>query len=248
METLERTSFIAPFSDANSTDKGHTKLETERDRLARIEREDEQRVAADAVDYRTEVAIKRGMAAESLLQRRTPQYRIPLDELADSAGKHECQKGFDTVEDVSLPYESTFSGNRKIPRIVHQTSRNRCLTTKVYGAAASWKLGHEWAYYFHDDDAIDRLFQQDWPEFPHLQMILSCIGNSGTLKADIWRYLILWEYGGVYADVDTKPKLFNFTSITPEDDGFFTVEMYHLLSQYFMALSPRHRKFTISHI
>jgi hypothetical protein len=254
MESLELSSFVAPFVDSSATSysnslwKDTNDLEHEAQRLRKIEREDERRVANDEVDYKTELEIKSAAGDSALddassLQRRSPERRIPLDDLTGSSLKHECDKHFRAVEDKPLPYEATFSGNRRIPRIIHQTSRSRCLTTRVYSVVEGWDLGDDWARYFHDDEAMDRLFQQDWPEFPHLRMLLKCIDSSGTLKADIWRYLVLWEYGGIYADVDTKPKKLDGTTITAEDDGFFTVEQYHLLSQYFMATSPRHRKF-----
>ena len=48
-------------------------------------------------------------------------------------------------------------------------------------------------------------------------------------------------YGGVYADIDSRPSLLTLDAITLNDpDAFFVVEQYHLLSQYFMAVSPRH--------
>ena len=180
-------------------------------------------------------------AGASSTQRRNPHHRIPLDKLVGD-DRQECKDEQVYVPDQHLLYEDLFSGNRKIPRIVHQTARSRCVTEKFYDVVQSWVLGDDWAHYFHSDDAIDRLFQQDWPEFPHLRTMLACIDGKGTLKADLWRYLVLWEYGGIYADVDTKPNKFNSTTISAEDDGFFVVEMFHVLSQYFMALSPRHRK------
>lgn len=175
---------------------------------------------------------------------RDEQRPIPLDKLLqDDGAQGECGEGLIRVKSKHLPYDELFSGNRKIPRIVHQTSRSICLTTAVAGVAVHWSsLGNDWAYYFHSDNAVDRLFAQNWPEFPHLSAVLACLDGKGTLKADLWRYLVLWEYGGVYADVDTKPNKFNSTTITADDDGFFIVEQYHLLSQYFMAMSPRHRK------
>ena len=181
----------------------------------------------------------------SVSQRVHQQRPIPLDNLLqdDHWEEAECGEGLLLMQCKHMPYEELFSGNRKIPRIVHQTSRSSCLTEAVAQIAVHWSsLGHDWAYYFHSDSAVDRLFAQDWPEFPHLSAVLACLNGKGTLKADLWRYLVLWEYGGVYADVDTKPNKFNGTTITAEDDGFFIVEQYHLLSQYFMAMSPRHRK------
>lgn len=173
--------------------------------------------------------------------RRDPHHRIPLDVLVGD-DKRNCTDDQLSVPDQHLPYEQLFSGNRRIPRIVHQTSKSRCVTTKLLDVIQNWYLGDDWAHYFHSDEAVDRLLQQDWPEFPHLPAVVACVEGKGTLKADLWRYLVLWEYGGVYADIDTKPNKLNATTITAEDDGFFLVEMYHLLSQYFMATSPRHRE------
>jgi hypothetical protein len=66
-----------------------------------------------------------------------------------------------------------------------------------------------------------------------------CI-DYGTIKADIWRYLVLWKYGGPYADLDSVPRNFTGDTIQPEDDSLFVVESYHLLSQYFMSSSSKH--------
>ena len=125
-------------------------------------------------------------AGASSTQRQNPNHRILLDELVGGDRK-ECRDDKQVyVPDKHLPYEDLFSGNRKIPRIVHQTARSRCVTKKFYDVAQSWVLGDDWAHYFHSDDAIDRLFQQDWPEFPHLRTVLACIDGKGTLKADLW--------------------------------------------------------------
>jgi mannosyltransferase OCH1-like enzyme len=63
----------------------------------------------------------------------------------------------------------------------------------------------------------------------------------GAAKADLWRLLILWEYGGVYTDIDNAPEpMFkNGTTISDDDDSFFVVERIGALSQYFMAASPK---------
>jgi mannosyltransferase OCH1-like enzyme len=65
---------------------------------------------------------------------------------------------------------------------------------------------------------------------------------SGAAKADLWRLLILWEYGGEYTDIDIAPgPVFkNGTAISDDDDSFFVIERIGTLSQYFMAASPKH--------
>ena len=45
------------------------------------------------------------------------------------------------------------------------------------------------------------------------------------MKADVWRYLIVWENGGIYADLDVKPEYkFNSSTIHDDDDSFFTID------------------------
>ncbi|KAL3901646.1 MAG: hypothetical protein SGARI_006040 [Bacillariaceae sp.] len=87
---------------------------------------------------------------------------------------------------------------------------------------------------------MNRVFHLDFPEFPHLGLITDHCMVSGTAKADLFRYIILYLYGGVYADLDSAPNAMTNSTIQDEDDGFFVVEQYHMLSQYFMAVSPRH--------
>jgi hypothetical protein len=60
------------------------------------------------------------------------------------------------------------------------------------------------------------------------------------MLSDLWRYLFLWEFGGVYADLDSATNQFNATTIAPDDDAFFIIERDGLLSQYFIAISPKH--------
>jgi mannosyltransferase OCH1-like enzyme len=96
------------------------------------------------------------------------------------------------------------------------------------------------SFYFHDDDAVDRLLQKHWPSFPHIPVASKCM-RSGAAVADLWRLLVLWEYGGIYTDLDNAPgKFWNDTTIQPDDDAFFVVEHIGVLSQYFMAASPKH--------
>jgi hypothetical protein len=127
----------------------------------------------------------------------------------------------------------------KIPRIIHQTSKSRCVTRRVARAIEKWQFTG-WDYYFHDDEAVRRLLHTEFPEFPHLSLVSKYCLIHGTVKADLWRYLVLWVYGGIYADIDAVPAMFGSDTLSTEDDAFFVVEQYHLLSQYFMALSPRH--------
>jgi Glycosyltransferase sugar-binding region containing DXD motif len=91
---------------------------------------------------------------------------------------------------------------------------------------------------------MDRLlYDQDWSDtFPHLRQGMQCL-VSGAAKADLWRALVLYEYGGIYTDLDSAPNplAFNETTIDYEhDEAFFVVESLGITSQYFMAARPHH--------
>jgi hypothetical protein len=150
-----------------------------------------------------------------------------------------CGQGLLRFSDVNNP-KSYSLDSRKIPQIVHQTSNTRCLARNFYKAAFKWLISG-WGYYMHDDDAVDRFLQLDFPEFPHLKVIANDCLTSGTAKTFLWRYLVLWAYGGIFVDLDLIPLTFNAKMIEPLDDGFFVIdEKSGSVSPRFMAVSPNH--------
>jgi Glycosyltransferase sugar-binding region containing DXD motif len=175
------------------------------------------------------------------------------------------------VEMISDP-EADAAVGRKIPKIVHMTGKTKCLTNDFFDAAKKWQFQNH-SFYFHDDQAVDELFNRDWPMFPQLKNTLICLNLAGGGKkflkincfdimayrlmlpssisawlnygsaaiADLWRYLALYEYVGIYTDMDNHPStLFHSTSVDPNTDAYFLQERGGFLSQYFFAVSPKH--------
>jgi hypothetical protein len=127
-------------------------------------------------------------------------HRIPLEDLILLSNPNAtCNPGKSKkylIDSTLLPESMTYSSQRKIPKIVHVTSKTRCMTPAFIRNIDQWRFpGYSLA--FHDDVAVDRLLGKYWPEFPHLQLFQHC-SVSGAAKADIWRLLVLWEYGGIY--------------------------------------------------
>jgi Glycosyltransferase sugar-binding region containing DXD motif len=108
---------------------------------------------------------------------------------------------------------------KKIPYILYQTSKGRCLPTDIYNATiGTWRepSSHHpssplffppLGYQFYDDPRLDEYLHNDthWKSiFPGLSLALQCIEyvHLPVMKADLWRYLILWERGGIFADLD----------------------------------------------
>ena len=145
-----------------------------------------------------------------------------------------CPEGQTRVSS-SFDADSIIPG-RRIPKIIHMTSKSKCFTPMYANNIEKWRFpGH--SLFLYDDAAVDALFRQfDWPEFPLLRDVLSCI-PSGAGKADLWRYLMLWEYGGIYTDIDNGVglSLLNGTVIEDHMDSFFEQERGGFPSQYFMA-------------
>ena len=196
----------------------------------------------------------------------TVDHTISLVDLVDTNRHVDCPSPLERMNDIILQ-ESEVVGSdrdrrqlqRKIPKIIHMTSKSRCLTQGFADNVRKWHFSDH-SFYFHDDEAVDRLLMQRyWSDFPHIPLAMKCL-RSGAAKADLWRYLVLWEYGGIYTDLDNKPgKDFfiqpNNTStsdsnagrngatslvIQDDDDAFFVVEELGVLSQYFLATSPKH--------
>jgi hypothetical protein len=132
---------------------------------------------------------------------------------------------------------------RLIPKVIHVTSRSRCLPTVFADNLQLWKDAlPDHSFLFHNDAAMERLlYEKSTDLFPHLESVLRYCSVSVAARADLWRALVLYEYGGVYTDIDNAPGLlFNATSIAKDDQAWFVVEEGGFLSQYFMAATRHH--------
>ena len=105
-------------------------------------------------------------------------------------------KGGIAVRDKILPESITHSGGN-IPKIIHITSKDRCVTKDFYEGIERWKNITDYSFYFHDDEAVHKLMRRHWPELPNMGIIAAC-AKGGAGLADIWRYLVIYEYGGMY--------------------------------------------------
>jgi len=87
----------------------------------------------------------------------------------------------------------------KIPLRIIQTWKNRKLPQEFIDWSNTWKsMNPEFTYMFFDDRDCWRLIYNNYPQYLDLYESLSNIE-----KADVFRYLALHKYGGVYADIDT---------------------------------------------
>ena len=100
---------------------------------------------------------------------------------------------------------------QKIPKNIFQTFKTKSLPPGMKKAQNSWKsLNPEYNYYFYDDNDISKYVSQfncNGFSFSNneLQKAFNKI-KPGAGKADMFRYLIIYDNGGVYMDIDTTCK------------------------------------------
>jgi hypothetical protein len=88
-----------------------------------------------------------------------------------------------------------------IPKIIWQTYRDEHLPSRGAEAVQSWKkMNPEWEYRFCTDPEILEFMNREFGG--DLARIFASV-PVGVMKADIWRYAILYKFGGLYADIDT---------------------------------------------
>jgi mannosyltransferase OCH1-like enzyme len=135
---------------------------------------------------------------------------------------------------------------QKIPFTVYQTFRTADVPDAMFDAVSSWRaLNPEYDHEFYDDARVADYILKEFPvagfSFDR-QRLLAAFAKirPGAGKADLFRYLIIYDRGGVYMDVDTtclKP-LSSF--IRPEDDVVTGLGRRGDFHQWGLIYSSRH--------
>lgn len=149
---------------------------------------------------------------------------IPLPELVRTNETTQCssENGFAIRQVVNLTADAGIG--RKIPKIIHQTGEQLCAAESYYKNAVAWSIPG-YSFYYHDQKARKKLFQKHWPMFPELQNLWLCFKNKEAAVRDIWSYLILYEYGGIYVETSTTPgPMFSENMIGDDEDGFVLLD------------------------
>lgn len=168
-----------------------------------------------------------------------------FDSLSDLTGglaknSIDCPKPLVPIHDIVK--NSTTFAKQAIPRILHISYKSRCLPQDLFNITKMWSEAlPSYSIFFHDDVAVNKLIEEEWPEFPNLHELLKCVKSKGAMLIDIWRILVLYKYGGVYVDIDNAPAS-NFREhlIEPFVTGFFLSDCWTRPTQSFLALEPRH--------
>lgn len=94
-----------------------------------------------------------------------------------------------------------FTEPKSIPKIIHQTYYSKKLPDEIAQAVSTIKKRNpDWEYRFYDDDDIVRFIQEEYGN--SMMAIYNRISNNyGAARADFFRYLLMYRFGGVYLDI-----------------------------------------------
>jgi mannosyltransferase OCH1-like enzyme len=103
---------------------------------------------------------------------------------------------------MTIKYNNIFQTHKSIEYINSKP--------KIKSAVKSWlKNTSNFRYHFYDDAKCDKFMKEivggtTYDAYQRLPI--------KVMKADLWRYCVIYEYGGIYADTDTickvNPNLF----------------------------------------
>lgn len=132
----------------------------------------------------------------------------------------------------------------RIPKTIYQTFESSTFSEPFQTIINSWKEKNPgYTYCFYDKDQRSAFLKENFDE-----RVIRAYNRiiPGAYKADLWRYCILYLYGGIYVDVDTLclGSLDDFITedtelMVPIDLNTSPSEGKHNLSNGFIATAPK---------
>lgn len=111
-----------------------------------------------------------------------------------------------------------------IPKNIFQTHKSiKYVMTKpkIFNALKSWsRYSKNFDYKFFDNEACDTFMINNFDSDIYKAYLSLPLG---VMKSDLWRYCVIYKYGGIYADADTicniNPGIFinnSYLTVSPE--------------------------------
>lgn len=115
--------------------------------------------------------------------------------------RHDAKTEFKSSVVAAKPLTAKALGPMLIPRNLWFTNETRELHPNADQCLSSWhQMNPGWRMSLIDDNACNEFVQREyggeiWDTFQSVPI--------GVMKADFWRVLVVYKYGGIYADTDT---------------------------------------------
>jgi len=134
--------------------------------------------------------------------------------------------GFILYDKARTKQKESFTDTNEIPRVLYQTWSSQTLPPQM--AACVHRLQKANPTFKHQlyDDADCQQFIKDHYDPDVLEAYDTLI--PGAFKADLWRYCILYDKGGVYVDIKFQCEPgFSFEDIVSKGENFYVREYNH---------------------
>jgi len=126
--------------------------------------------------------------------------------------------------------------NHNIPKVIYQTYKSNTINKDLYKNVESWiNLNPSYQYEFYDDERIRQFLLKEYG--PKYVERFDSI-KVGASKSDYFRILIIYKYGGVYADLDNKLLKPLDEIIKPEDTEILHKQVNNWYDTHVLMMSP----------
>lgn len=126
-----------------------------------------------------------------------------------------------------------------IPQFLWQTYKSKFPPNDALESIHSWlSLNPDLQWYYMCDAKCDQVIKDNFnKEFYSMYSSLP----FGVMKADVWRVAVVYMYGGIYSDLDTKCLKPVSSWLNPDYDLIVGVETPNgTINNYTFAAAPRH--------
>ncbi len=117
--------------------------------------------------------------------------------------------------------KSASEENETVPLVIHQTWMTKKLPANMEKAVKEIiKTNPEFDHYLYDDNDCELFIKEHFSDTVYYAF-KSLI--PGAYKADLWRYCVLYKYGGIYLDIKFVPvEGFKFINLVNQE--YFTMD------------------------
>ena len=134
--------------------------------------------------------------------------------------------GLILYDNARSKYRENFSQTGEIPRVIYQTWSSKTLPPKMAACVDRLKQSNPEFEHRLFDDADCRDFIQTHFEPDVLEAYDTLL--PGAFKADLWRYCILYDKGGVYVDIKFQCEPgFSFKDVLLKGENLYIREYNH---------------------
>lgn len=144
---------------------------------------------------------------------------------------------FAMIEDTPIHNIVFEKGDRKIPKVIFQTMETNLTLLNIHSCIEQIKaLNPGYKYYYFNSRECREFIRKDFPEvLEHYDVLL-----PGAYKADLWRYCVLYKYGGFYLDVRMYPYMSFDSIITKKTEFMSCVDVtQNMLYQAILGVEPK---------